>query len=251
MSNRGAALAPSKAPLVPGSPPQPGAARVLIVDDEPYITDLVATALRYEGFEVAAAANGREALSLVESFRPELIVLDVMLPDVDGFEVQRKLVDRGRHLPVLFLTARDATEDKVRGLTIGGDDYVTKPFSLEELIARIRAILRRVHGTEPASGRLKFADLEMDEDTHEVWRGGRVVDLTATEFNLLRFMMENPRRVLSKSQILDHVWNYDFGGDSSIVETYISYLRKKVDVIEPRLIHTVRGVGYVLRAPSE
>jgi two-component system, OmpR family, response regulator len=244
-------LAPSKAPLVPGPPAQAGAARVLIVDDEPYITDLVATALRYEGFEVAVAANGREALSLVESFRPELLVLDVMLPDVDGFEVQRKLVDRGRHLPVLFLTARDATEDKVRGLTIGGDDYVTKPFSLEELIARIRAILRRVHGTEPESGHLRFADLEMDEDTHEVWRGGKVVDLTATEFNLLRFMMENPRRVLSKSQILDHVWNYDFGGDSSIVETYISYLRKKVDILEPRLIHTVRGVGYVLRAPSE
>jgi two-component system, OmpR family, response regulator len=244
-------LAPTKSPIVPGSSAPAGAARVLIVDDEPYITDLVATALRYEGFEVASAANGREALSLVESFRPELIVLDVMLPDVDGFEVQRKLVDRGRHLPVLFLTARDATEDKVRGLTIGGDDYVTKPFSLEELIARIRAILRRVHGTEPESGHLAFADLEMDEDTHEVWRGGKIVDLTATEFNLLRFMMENPRRVLSKSQILDHVWNYDFGGDSSIVETYISYLRKKVDVLEPRLIHTVRGVGYVLRAPSE
>src|SRR5437867_2375352 len=179
MSNRGAALAPSKAPLVPGSSPQAGAARVLIVDDEPYITDLVATALRYEGFEVAAAGNGREALSLVESFRPELIVLDIMLPDVDGFEVQRKLVDRGRRLPVLFLTARDATEDKVRGLTIGGDDYVTKPFSLEELIARIRAILRRVHGTEPESGRLRFADLEMDEDTHEVWRGGQPIELTA------------------------------------------------------------------------
>jgi two-component system OmpR family response regulator len=251
MPVKGATVMPSKGQLVPGSPGPAGATRVLIVDDEPYITDLVATALKYEGFEVASAPNGREALSLVESFRPELIVLDVMLPDIDGFEVQRKLVDRGRHLPVLFLTARDATEEKVRGLTIGGDDYVTKPFSLEELVARIRAILRRIQGSEPESGRLKFGDLEMDEDTHEVWRGGKAVDLTATEFNLLRFLMENPRRVLSKSQILDHVWNYDFGGDSSIVETYISYLRKKVDVIEPHLIHTVRGVGYVLRAPSE
>jgi two-component system OmpR family response regulator len=226
-------------------------ARVLVVDDEAYITDLVATALRYEGFEVASAANGRDALSLVESFRPELIVLDVMLPDVDGFDVQRKLVDRGRRVPVLFLTARDATEDKVRGLTIGGDDYVTKPFSLEELVARIRAILRRSRGSGPAPERLQFADLEMDEESHEVWRQGDVVDLTATEFNLLRFLLSNPRRVLSKSQILDHVWNYDFGGDSSIVETYISYLRKKVDGHEPRLIHTVRGVGYVLRLPPE
>jgi two-component system, OmpR family, response regulator len=229
-------------------------ARVLVVDDEAYITDLVATALRYEGFEVRTVANGREALALVESFRPELIVLDVMLPDLDGFEVQRKLVDRGRRVPVLFLTARDATEDKVRGLTIGGDDYVTKPFSLEELIARIRAILRRVRdpgggGSQPE--RLLFADLEMNEDTHEVWRQGDSIELTATEFNLLRFLLSNPRRVLSKSQILDHVWNYDFGGDSSIVETYISYLRKKVDGRQPRLIHTVRGVGYVLRLPPE
>jgi len=225
--------------------------RVLVVDDESYITDLVATALRYEGFDVAAAANGREALGLVESFRPELIVLDVMLPDLDGFEVQRRLVDRGRRVPVLFLTARDATEDKVRGLTIGGDDYVTKPFSLEELIARIRAVLRRARASAPESGRLRFADLEMDEDTHEVWRGQQAVDLTATEFNLLRFLLANARRVMSKGQILDYVWNYDFGGDSSIVETYISYLRKKVDIRQPRLIHTVRGVGYVIRLPSE
>jgi two-component system OmpR family response regulator len=227
-------------------------ARVLVVDDETYITDLVATALRYEGFEVASAANGRDALALVESFRPELIVLDVMLPDVDGFDVQRRLVDRGRRVPVLFLTARDATEDKVRGLTIGGDDYVTKPFSLEELVARIRAIFRRARGgSSPRPERLQFADLEMEEESHEVWRHGQPVDLTATEFNLLRFLLSNPRRVLSKSQILDHVWNYDFGGDSSIVETYISYLRKKVDRHEPRLIHTVRGVGYVLRLPPE
>jgi two-component system OmpR family response regulator len=227
----------------------PDAVRVLVVDDESYITDLVATALRYEGFEVATAGNGRDVLTLVESFRPELIVLDVMLPDLDGFEVQRRLLDRGRRIPVLFLTARDATEDKVRGLTIGGDDYVTKPFSLEELIARIRAVLRRAGGAEGGSERLRFEDLEMDEDTHEVWRGGTTIELTPTEYNLLRFLLENPRRVLSKDQILDHVWNYDFGGDASIVETYISYLRKKVDAIDPHLIHTVRGVGYVLRLP--
>jgi two-component system OmpR family response regulator len=227
----------------------PDAARVLVVDDESYITDLVATALRYEGFEVATAGNGRDVLALVESFRPALIVLDVMLPDLDGFEVQRRLLDRGRRIPVLFLTARDATEDKVRGLTIGGDDYVTKPFSLEELIARIRAVLRRAGGGERGSERLRFEDLEMDEDTHEVWRGGTTIELTPTEYNLLRFLLENPRRVLSKDQILDHVWNYDFGGDASIVETYISYLRKKVDPREPHLIHTVRGVGYVLRLP--
>jgi two-component system OmpR family response regulator len=226
-------------------------ARILVVDDEAYITDLVATALRYERFEVRSAASGRDALALVESFRPELIVLDVMLPDVDGFEVQRKLLDRGRRVPVLFLTARDATEDKVRGLTIGGDDYVTKPFSLEEVVARIRAILRRAKGSGSQPERLRFADLEMDEDSHEVWRHGETVVLTATEFNLLRFLLSNPRRVLSKSQILDHVWNYDFGGDSSIVETYISYLRKKVDAHQPRLIHTVRAVGYVLRLPPE
>ena len=237
-----------EAPAATGATPDPGV-RVLVVDDERYITDLVATALRYEGFEVAAAHSGREALTLVDSFRPGLVVLDVMLPDVDGFDVQRKLVDRGQRVPVLFLTARDATEDKVRGLTIGGDDYVTKPFSLEELIARIRAILRRANGSGQEPRSLRFADLEMDEDTHEVRRGDRTIDLTATEFNLLRFLLENPRRVLSKDQILDHVWHYDFGGDSSIVETYISYLRKKVDVDQPRLIHTVRGVGYVLRLP--
>jgi two-component system OmpR family response regulator len=225
--------------------------RVLVVDDESNITDLVATALRYEGFEVADAADGRAALSLVESFRPDLIVLDVMLPDLDGFEVQRRLLERGRPTPVVFLTARDATEDKVKGLTIGGDDYVTKPFSLEELIARIRTVLRRARGAAPSSDRMRFHDLEMDDDAHEVWRGGRSVELTATEFSLLRFLMANPRRVLSKSQILDHVWHYDFGGDASIVETYISYVRKKVDAQEPHLIHTVRGVGYVLRLPRD
>ena len=225
--------------------------RVLVVDDEPHITDLVATGLRYEGFEVASAGSGRAALGLVESFRPGLIVLDIMLPDLNGFEVQRRLVDRGRRVPVLFLTAKDATEDKVRGLSIGADDYVTKPFSLEELIARIRAVLRRTQDTGSDNERLRFADIEMDEGTHEVWRGGRAIDLTPTEFSLLRFLLANPRRVLSKDQILDHVWNYDFGGESSIVETYVSYLRKKVDIEEPALIHTVRGVGYVLRLPPE
>jgi two-component system OmpR family response regulator len=223
--------------------------RVLVVDDETNITDLVATALRYEGFDVSTAGDGRTALALVESFRPHAIVLDVMLPDLDGFEVQRRLTERGQRAPVVFLTARDATEDKVHGLTIGGDDYVTKPFSLEELIARIRTVLRRAGGTDAGSGRMRFEDLEMDEETHEVWRGERGIELTPTEFSLLRLLLSNPRRVLSKSQILDHVWQYDFGGDASIVETYISYLRKKVDVERPQLIHTVRGVGYVLRLP--
>jgi two-component system, OmpR family, response regulator len=225
-------------------------ARVLVVDDEDSITDLVATALRYVGFEVAVASNGRQALERAGSFRPELVVLDVMLPDLDGFEVVRRLRSDGIRIPVVFLTARDATEDKVAGLTIGGDDYVTKPFSLEELVARVRAARRPPqHGPEQ-SGRLQIADLEMDEDSHQVWRAGQAVELTATEFKLLRYLMMNARRVLSKAQILDHVWNYDFGGDGSIVETYISYLRKKVDASEPRLIHTVRGVGYTLRPPA-
>jgi two-component system OmpR family response regulator len=223
--------------------------RVLVVDDEANITDLVATALRYEGFEVSTAGDGGSALALAESFRPHVIVLDVMLPDLDGFAVQRRLTERGQRAPVLFLTARDATEDKVHGLTIGGDDYVTKPFSLEELVARIRTVLRRAGGIDAGSERLRFEDLEMNEDTHEVWRGAREIHLTPTEFGLLRLLLSNPRRVLSKSQILDHVWQYDFGGDASIVETYISYLRKKVDVEEPHLIHTVRGVGYVIRVP--
>jgi two-component system OmpR family response regulator len=221
---------------------------VLVVDDDPYITDLVATTLRYEGFEVTTVGSGRDAITMVESFAPDLIVLDVMLPDLEGFDVQRRLVDSGRNTPVLFLTARDATEDKVRGLSIG-DDYLTKPFSLEELVARIRAILRRTQGPGSQEERLRFADLEMDEATHEVRRGGKAVELTATEFKLLRYLLSNPRRVLSKSQIVNSVWNYDFGGDPSVVETYISYLRRKVDAVEPRLIHTVRGVGYVLRLP--
>ncbi len=224
--------------------------RILVVDDEPRITDLVAMALRYEGFDVATAGTGRAGLKLVEEFRPALIVLDVMLPDMDGFAVTERLaVDRVK-VPVLFLTARDAVEDKVRGLTLGGDDYVTKPFSIEELVARIRALLRR---TDPVaeSGPLVFVDLELDEETHEVRRAGSTVELTATEFRLLRYLMQNAPRVLSKAQILDHVWQYDFGGDANIVETYVSYLRRKVDGIGPPLIQTVRGVGYRLAVPRD
>ena len=225
--------------------------RVLVVDDEPNITDLVSTALRYEGFDVEVAGVGRTALARGQTFRPELMVLDVMLPDVDGFSVVRRLRADNVPVSVVFLTARDATEDKVTGLTLGGDDYVTKPFSIEELVARIRAVLRRARGNAAGdSGRLTFADLEMDEDTREVWRGQEPLHLTATEFKLLRYLLLNPRRVLTKAQILDHVWAYDFGGDANVVETYISYLRKKVDKKEPRLIHTVRGVGYSLRLPS-
>jgi two-component system, OmpR family, response regulator len=224
--------------------------RILVVDDEPRITDLVAMALRYEGFEVETAGTGRAALKAVEAFRPALIVLDVMLPDMDGFAVTERLASDRVKVPILFLTARDAVEDKVRGLTLGGDDYVTKPFSIEELVARIRALLRR---TDPAAeeGPLVFVDLELDDQTHEVRRAGTPVELTATEFRLLRYLMQNAPRVLSKAQILDHVWNYDFGGDANIVETYVSYLRRKIDGIGNPLIQTVRGVGYRLAVPRE
>jgi two-component system, OmpR family, response regulator len=227
----------------------PPGARVLVVDDEEGMTDLVGTALRYEGFQVEVARSGRDALAAATSFRPHLIVLDVMLPDLDGFEVQRRLAADQLRVPVLFLTARDTTEAKVHGLTMGADDYVTKPFSLEELVARVHAVLRR-SGQAEAPRRLQLADLEMDEETHEVWRGGVRIELSATEFNLLRYLLLNPRRVLSKAQIIDHVWRYDFGGNPRIVENYVSYLRKKVDFKEPQLIHTVRGVGYSLRLPS-
>jgi Response regulators consisting of a CheY-like receiver domain and a winged-helix DNA-binding domain len=224
--------------------------RILVVDDEPRITDLVAMALRYEGFEVETAGTGRAALKMVEEFRPALIVLDVMLPDMDGFAVTERLAADRVKVPILFLTARDAVEDKVRGLTLGGDDYVTKPFSIEELVARIRALLRR---TDPVgeSGPLVFVDLELDDQTHEVRRAGTPVELTATEFRLLRYLMENAPRVLSKAQILDHVWHYDFGGDANIVETYVSYLRRKIDGMGQPLIQTVRGVGYRLAAPRD
>jgi two-component system OmpR family response regulator len=224
------------------------AQRILVVDDEPRITDLVSMALRYEGFEVETAGTGRAGLKAVEDFRPALIVLDVMLPDLDGFAVTERLTADRVKVPVLFLTARDAVEDKVRGLTLGGDDYVTKPFSIEELVARIRALLRRTESVTEG-GPLVFADLELDDGTHEVLRAGTPIDLTATEFRLLRYLMQNAPRVLSKAQILDHVWHYDFGGDANIVETYVSYLRRKIDVLGPPMIHTVRGVGYRLSVP--
>jgi two-component system OmpR family response regulator len=223
---------------------------ILVVDDEPSIVDAVATALRYEGFGVTEAATGRAALAAVRQSSPDLVVLDVMLPDLDGLEVTRRLRGEGIRVPVLFLTARDGVSDTIAGLTVGGDDYVTKPFSLAELVARIRAILRRTHGDVARDGKLRFADVVMDEDTHEVWRAGHPIQLTATEFALLRFFLLNPRRVLSKSQILDHVWHYDFAGDANVVETYVSYLRKKLDPLGPPLIHTVRLVGYALRAPG-
>ena len=230
---------------------QPGAS-LLVVEDEPNILELLSASLRYAGFDVLTATSGSEAVQAAQRHRPDLIVLDVMLPDMDGFDVVRRLRGGGARVPVVFLTARDAMEDKIRGLTLGGDDYVTKPFSLEEVIARIRAVLRRTHGdgAEPTP-RLKFADLELDEDSHEVWRDGEPVQLSPTEFKLLRYFMGNANRVLSKMQILDHVWDYDFGGDSGVLETYISYLRKKIDVDPPPLIHTVRGVGYTLRLPRE
>jgi len=223
--------------------------RILVVDDEPNIVDVVAMALRFQGFEVDTAGTGRDALAAVERFRPQVMVLDVMLPDMEGFEVAERLGAQRGHVPIIFLTARDATEDKLRGLSIGGDDYVTKPFSLEELVARIRVILRRTGAGEVDDSRLQFEDLELDEDTREVMRAGRPVDLTATEYRLLHYLMLNPRRVLTRSQILDHVWEYDFGGDARVLETYISYLRKKLDRHGPSLIHTARGVGYALRPP--
>jgi two-component system OmpR family response regulator len=224
--------------------------RILVVDDEPRITVLAAMPLRYDGYEVEKAGTRRAALRAVESFRPAMIVLDVMLPDMDGFAVTERLTADRVKVPILFLTARDAVEDKVRGLTLGGDDYVTKPFSLEELVARIRALLRR---TDPVGdeGPIVFVDLMLDDETHEVRRGSTPIELTATEFRLLRYLMQNAPRVLSKAQILDHVWNYDFGGEANIVETYVSYLRRKVDGLGPPLIQTVRGVGYRLSAPRE
>src|SRR4051812_30555810 len=223
--------------------------RVLVVDDEPNIVDVISMALRFQGFAVESAGTGAQALAAVADFRPHLIVLDVMLPDMEGFDVASRLGSQRSRVPIIFLTARDATEDKIRGLTIGGDDYVTKPFSLEELVARVRTILRRAGLAEPDSSRLVFEDLELDEDMHEVTRAGNPVDLTATEYRLLRYFMLNPRRVLTRTQLLEHVWDYDFGGDARVLETFVSYLRKKLDVHGPSLIHTVRGVGYSLRPP--
>jgi two-component system OmpR family response regulator len=223
--------------------------RILVVDDEPNIVDLVSTALRFRDFDVATASNGAETIAAARSFRPDLILLDVMLPDMDGFEVARRLGADRSGVPIVFLTARDTTEDKIRGLTSGGDDYVTKPFSLEELIARIDTILRRIGLSDRGSSQLAFEDLELDDETREVSRGGRPMELTPTEYRLLRYLMLNPRKVLTRSQLLDHVWDYEFGGDARVLETYISYLRKKVDAAGPPLIHTVRGVGYALRLP--
>jgi two-component system, OmpR family, response regulator len=230
-------------------PDSPSANRVLVVDDEPNLVEVVSMALRFQGFTVESAGNGREALAAVSSFKPHLMILDVMLPDMEGFDVAARLGAQRASVPIIFLTARDATEDKIRGLSGGGDDYMTKPFSLEELVARIRTILRRTGQATPDSARLVFEDLEMDEESREVNRAGEAIDLTATEYRLLRYLMLNPRRVLTRAQLLDHVWNYDFGGDGRVLETYISYLRKKLDAHGPSLIKTVRGVGYALQAP--
>ncbi|CAB4710634.1 unannotated protein [freshwater metagenome] len=227
--------------------------RILVVDDESSISELIATSLRFVGFDVRTAANGAQALSMAEEFKPHAMVLDVMLPDLDGFEVCKKIRNEGVATGVLFLTAKDGMEDKVKGLTLGGDDYMTKPFSLEELVARLRALLRRtgVDQIEIDDEKMRFADLELDEATHEVRRAGQLLELSPTEFALIRYLIINADRVVSKSQILDHVWQYDFRGDAGIVETYISYLRKKIDSFDPPLIHTVRGVGYRLRMPAK
>jgi two-component system OmpR family response regulator len=230
-------------------------AKLLVVDDEPNILELLSASLRFAGFDVATAVNGNDALRVAASYRPDLLVLDVMMPGLDGFEVVRRLRQEGQRVPVLFLTAKDATEDKITGLTLGGDDYVTKPFSLEEVIARVRAVLRRFRSngtpTATATSTLSFADIELDDDSHEVWKNGQSVALSPTEFKLLRYFLQNPTRVLSKAQILDHVWHYDFGGDANVVESYVSYLRRKIDTTEPRLLHTIRSVGYVLRQPRQ
>ena len=226
--------------------------RILVVDDENSISELIATSLKFVGFDVRTASSGAQALQIAEEFKPHALILDVMLPDQNGFEVCRQLRNEGHNVGVLFLTAKDSTEDKIAGLTIGGDDYMTKPFSLEELVARLRALLRRTGATQviPDDEKIRFADLELDEATHEVRRAGNLIDLSPTEFLLLRYLMINADRVVSKSQILDHVWQYDFRGDMGIVETYVSYLRKKIDIYDPALIHTVRGVGYRLRLPA-
>lgn len=220
--------------------------RVLVVDDERNIGFLLEVALRQQGFEVEVTTSGRDALTVLTARPPDIVLLDVMLPDLDGFEVCRRMRDAGARVPVLFLSARDATADKVRGLTLGGDDYVTKPFSVEELVARVFTVLRR-HGAAVQSSRLKLADLELDDDSHTVRRAGVLLDLSPTEYKLLRFLLANSGRVLSREQILDHVWEYGFGGRTGVVDTYVSYLRRKVDCFDPPLIQTVRGVGFCLR----
>ena len=234
---------PQKLERPDGTPP-----RVLVVDDEHNLTELLSMALRYEGWEVRSAGTGMAAVRAAREFEPDAVALDMMLPDMDGLEVLRRMREHNDRLPVLFLTARDAVEDRIAGLTAGGDDYVTKPFSLEELIARLRGLLRRSGATTVRPGsQLVVGDLILDEDSHEVTRSGDEVSLTATEYELLRFLMRNPRRVLSKAQILDRVWNYDFGGQANVVELYISYLRKKIDAGREPMIHTLRGAGYMLK----
>lgn len=224
--------------------------KVLVVDDEANISDLIKVSLKFQGFDVETADNGQDALALAETYQPDAFILDVMMPGMDGFTLLNKLRSAGHEAPVLFLTAKDGVEDRIHGLTIGADDYVTKPFSLEEVITRLRVILRRVAPEEESeSSVITYEDLALDDDMHEVTKAGKVVDLSPTEFKLLRYFMVNAEVVLSKSKILDHVWNYDFGGDGNVVESYVSYLRRKIDTEEPRLIHTVRGVGYVLRKP--
>ena len=226
--------------------------RVLVVDDESTLADLLSMALRYEGWDVRTAADGIGAVRTARDFKPDAVVLDIMLPDLDGLEVLRRMRAEASEVPVLFLTAKDAVEDRVAGLTAGGDDYVTKPFSLEELVARLRGLLRRAGMAAAKQGsELVVGDLVLDEDSHEVRRGGTDVELTATEFELLRFLMRNPRRVLSKAQILDRVWHYDFGGQSNVVELYVSYLRKKIDAGRTSMIHTVRGAGYMLKPAAD
>ena len=238
---------PQKLERPDGTPP-----RVLVVDDEHNLTELLSMALRYEGWEVKTAGTGMAAVRAAREFEPDAVALDMMLPDMDGLEVLRRMREHNDRLPVLFLTARDAVEDRIAGLTAGGDDYVTKPFSLEEVVARLRALMRRtvLVAAEEDDSRLVVGDLTLDEDSHEVTRGGAQIQLTATEFELLRYLMRNPKRVLSKAQILDRVWNYDFGGQANVVELYISYLRKKIDAGREPMIHTMRGVGYVLKPAS-
>ena len=239
----------SASPAAVARTPEP--LRVLVVDDEPSIVDVLCMGLRHHGFEVTAAGTGTEALQQVRDWRPHAIVLDVMLPDMEGFDVARRLAAQRAEVPILFLSARDHTADKVRGLTIGGEDYVTKPFSLEELVARLRVILRRSGTVAATPEPLRFADLQLDEDLREVTRDGVPIELTVTEYRLLRYLMLNARRVMTRAQLLDHVWSYDFGGDARVLETYISYLRRKLDAHGPPLVHTVRGVGYVLREPRQ
>jgi two-component system OmpR family response regulator len=220
---------------------------LLLVEDEENLRSMLESALRHHEFEVTPVSSGREALAALDTARQDLLLLDVMLPDLDGFEVCRRLRARGLKVPIVFLTARDAVDDRVRGLTLGGDDYLVKPFSIEELVARIDAVLRRAGRLGASDGVLECGDLVLDDDAHRVTRGGEEIELSPTEFNLLRYLMENEGRVISKAQILDHVWDFDFRGDGGIVETYVGYLRRKVDVVEPKLIRTIRGVGYTLR----